>query len=110
MADDGEWARKGASIDGPTAERQYGVTREFILRGVRAGKLESRKGSAWGTPYLRVLRSELEIYIATELGSVETEKLRVQVRALMNEKARLEKERATLVAERAALEAKSPRS
>lgn len=32
------------------------------------GKLEYRDGAIWGNPYLRILRSQLEEYIADELG------------------------------------------
>lgn len=39
------------------------------MRGIQAGKLEYREGSIWGNPYLRVLRSQLEKYIAEELGA-----------------------------------------
>ena len=38
------------------------------MKGIRAGKLEYRQGIVWGNPYLRLLRSQLEKYIAEELG------------------------------------------
>ena len=64
MADYGEWNRKGAVLSDVTAQKEYGVTREFVVAGINAGKLEYREGSVWGNPYLRVLRSQLEPYIA----------------------------------------------
>ena len=69
MSEHGEWNRKGATLSDVTAEKEYGVTRDFILKGIRAGKLECREGSVWGNPFLRILRSQLEPYIAEELGS-----------------------------------------
>jgi septal ring factor EnvC (AmiA/AmiB activator) len=45
------------------------VSRDFIIKGIRAGRLEYRHGSVWGNPYIRMLRSQLEQYIAEELGS-----------------------------------------
>src|SRR5205809_2225800 len=69
MAEYSEWNRKGATLSDVTAEKEYGVSRDFIVKGIRAGKLEYRQGSIWGNPYLRLLRSQLEKYIAEQLGS-----------------------------------------
>ncbi|HVC61353.1 MAG TPA: hypothetical protein VND19_13450 [Acetobacteraceae bacterium] len=69
MADYGEWNRKGATLSDVTAEKDYGVTRDFIVGGIRSGDLEYRDGSMWGNPYLKVLRSQLEPYIAAQLGA-----------------------------------------
>lgn len=69
MAEYGEWNRKGATLSDVTAKKEYGVNRDFIVKGIRAGKLEFREGAVWGNPYLRVLRSQLEQYIAEELGA-----------------------------------------
>jgi flagellar motility protein MotE (MotC chaperone) len=68
MAEYGEWNRKGATLSDVTAKKEYGVTRDFIVKGIRARKLEWREGAIWGNPYLRILRSQLEKYIAEELG------------------------------------------
>jgi hypothetical protein len=69
MAEYGEWNRKGAVLSDVTAEKEYGVTRDFIVKGVQAGELEFREGTVWGNPYLRLLRSQLERYIVAQLGS-----------------------------------------
>jgi hypothetical protein len=69
MAEYGEWNRKGATLSEVTAQSEYGVSSEFIIKGIRAGKLEYRDGTIWGNPYLRVLRSQLEAYIAEEMGT-----------------------------------------
>ena len=69
MAEYGEWNRKGAALSDVTAQKEYGVTRDFIVKGIQAGKLEFREGAVWGNPYLRVLRSQLELYTAAQLGS-----------------------------------------
>ncbi len=68
MAEYGEWNRKGATLSDVTAKKEYGVAQDFIVKGIRAGKLEWREGAIWGNPYIRVLRSQLERYIAEELG------------------------------------------
>ena len=68
MAEYGEWNRKGATLSDVTAKAEYGVSRDFIIKGIQTGKLEYRDGAIWGNPYLRVLRSQLEKYIVEELG------------------------------------------
>jgi hypothetical protein len=68
MAEHGEWNRKGATLSDVTAEAEYGVNRDFILRGIQTGKLEYRDGAIWGNPYLRILRSQVEQYITEALG------------------------------------------
>ena len=68
MAEYGEWNRKGATLSDVTAEKEYGVSRDFIIKGIQAGKLEYREGVMHGNPYFRILRGQLEQYIAKELG------------------------------------------
>jgi hypothetical protein len=69
MAEYGEWNQKGATLSDVTAKAEYGVNRDFIIKGIQTGKLEYRHGSVWGNIYLRLLRSQLEKYIADELGT-----------------------------------------
>jgi len=45
MAEYGEWNRKGATLSDVTAKKEYGVDRDFIVEGIREGKLEYREGS-----------------------------------------------------------------
>jgi hypothetical protein len=68
MAEYGEWNRKGATLSDVTAKAEYGVSRDFIIQGIQSGKLEYRDGAIWGNPYLRILRRQLEEFIAVELG------------------------------------------
>jgi len=68
MAEYGEWNRKGATLSDVTAETEYNVNRDFIVKGIQTAKLECRDGAIWGNPYLRILRSQLEKLITEELG------------------------------------------
>jgi len=68
MAEYGEWNLKGATLSDVTAKKEYGVDRDFIVKGIRAAKIEYREGAIWGNPYLRILRSQLEKFITEELG------------------------------------------
>jgi hypothetical protein len=93
MAEYGEWNQKGATLSDVTAQKEFGVSREFIVKGIRSGKLEYRDGSIWGNPYLRLLRSQLERYISTELGTnrLVTGKHQTELRKIRKEIAILKK-------------------
>lgn len=69
MAEYGEWNRKGATLSDTTALKDYGINRDFIVQGIQAGKLEYREGSIWGNPYIKVLKRQLEQFIAEQLGA-----------------------------------------
>ena len=106
MAEYGEWNRKGATLSHVTAAKEYGVDINFIIKGIRAGKLEHREGSVWGNPYIRVLRSQLESYIAEKQGAdrLSHSKTKTELRAIKKEIAQLGKRLDALVARRAELE------
>lgn len=106
MAEHGEWNRKGAVLSDVTAQKEYGISHAFIVEGIRAGKLEYREGAVWGNPYLRVLRSQLEPYIAENLGSehLTTRKAQTELRGLNKEIADLTTKLAALKARKAELE------
>ena len=106
MAEYGEWNRKGATLSDVTAKKEYGVSREFIVNGIRAGKLEYREGAVWGNPYLRVLRSQLERYVAEEFGRgrVSSSKNQTELRKIKKEMADLKKRLVQLHARRTELE------
>jgi hypothetical protein len=106
MAEYGEWNRKGATLGDVTAQKEYGVSRDFIVEGIRAGKLEYREGAIWGNPYLKVLRSQLERYIAETLGSdhLASTKTQTELRKVKKEIADLKKKLAALQARKAEIE------
>ena len=105
VAEHGEWNRKGAVLSDVTAEKEYGVTREFIVEGIKAVKLEYRDGAVWGNPFLRVLRSQLEPYIAEKLGPehLTCTKTRTELRAINKEIAQIKKRLAVLEARKTEL-------
>ena len=98
MAEYGEWNRKGATLSDVTARKEYGVSQDFIVKGIRAGKLEYREGSIWGNPYLRILRSQLEHYIAEQFGCnhLAGSKAQTELRKVNKEIADLRKKLAAL--------------
>ncbi len=106
MAEYGEWGRKGATLSDVTAAKEYGVSRRFILKGIRAGKLEYRQGAIWGNPYLRLLRRQLEQYIAEESGGdrLSSRKAATELRKVKQEMAELQKRLMELAVRRTELE------
>ena len=43
MADYGEWTRKGAVLSDLTAQKEYGVSQDFVVQGIKSGELEFRE-------------------------------------------------------------------
>ncbi len=107
MAEHGEWNRKGATLSDKTAKKEYGVDWDFIVRGIKAGRLEYREGSIYGNPYLRVLRGQLEKYITEELGEegLNKSKNQTELRKVKKEIATLRRRLKVLNAKKAELEA-----
>ena len=106
MAEYGEWNRKGATLSDVTAQREFGVSRDFIVKGIRAGKLEYREGMVWGSPYIKVLRRQLELYIAEQYGTdrLSREKNQTELRGVKKEMAALKKRLGELETRKAKLE------
>src|SRR5664279_3319245 len=106
MAEYGEWNLKGATLSDATALKEYGVTTDFIVKGIRSGDLEHREGAIWGNPYIRVLRNQLERYIAAQLGPDHLAKktTQIELRAINKEIAEIRKRLAVLEARKVALE------
>ncbi len=106
MAEYGEWTRKGATLSDVTAKKEYGVSQDFIIKGIRAGKLEYRQGAIWGNPYIRVLRRQIEEYIAETLGEdrLSNGKNQTELRKIKKEMADLQERLIELQTRRAELE------
>jgi len=106
MAEYGEWSRKGATLSDVTARKEYGIDSDFIISGINAGKLEYREGAIHGNPYIRVLRGQLEAYIAEELGEdyLGSWQAKTELREITREIAQLRKRLDELEARRAQIE------
>lgn len=106
MAEYGEWSRKGATLSDVTASKEYGVDSDFIVKGINAGKLEYREGAIHGNPYIRVLRGQLEAYIAEELGDAYLRRwqAKTELREVTREMSQLRKRLDELEARRAQIE------
>jgi hypothetical protein len=108
MAEHGKWTRQGRSLSDVTAVKEYGISRDFILEGIRSGKLEYRQGVMFGNSYLKILRNQLEQYITEELGSqnLGEKKAQVELRTIKREIGSLKKKLAALEARKVEIESR----
>ncbi len=94
-----EWQRKGATLSDKTACKEFGLTREEIVRAIRTGKLQYREHSMYGNPWLRLLRREVEALVKKERGADH-----LKERQAKTELTRINRELKRLKADIAALE------
>ena len=66
--DDSAWTLKGATLSDKTAQKEFGLTHEEIVEGIRAVKLQYRQNSLYGSPFLRLIRREVEAWVAEKYG------------------------------------------
>jgi hypothetical protein len=102
---DSEWQRKGATLSDKTAQEEFGLTQDEIIRAIRAGALRCREGSMHGNPWLRLLRREVEALVRKRHGSnhlknlqakAELARINRELKGLKRQIADLEKRKAQL--------------
>jgi hypothetical protein len=103
-----EWTRQGATLSDTTAQKEFGLTWDEIVRAIRAGNLQYREHSMHGNPWLRLLRREVEALVSAKHGhdylkdrQAKTELVRInrELKRLRNEIAALEKRKSKLLAQ-----------
>jgi hypothetical protein len=65
---DSGWSKKGATLSDKSAQKEFGLTREEIIEAIRLGKLQYRENNIYGSPFLRLLRSEVEALVTEKYG------------------------------------------
>ena len=104
---DSEWRRKGATLSDKTAQEEFGLTWEEIVRAIRAGKLHCQQQSMHGNPWLRLLRREVEALVKEKYGAnylkdrqAKTELARInrELKRLKSQIAALEERKSKLIA------------
>lgn len=104
---DSEWLRKGATLSDKTARKEFGLTQDEIVQGIRTGKLQYRLNSAHGNPFLRLLRREIEALVKKKHGAdflkerqtnTELAQINREVKRLKRQLAALEERKSQLVA------------
>jgi hypothetical protein len=63
-----EWTQKDGTLSDKTAFKEFGLTEHDITTAINEGKLQFREGSIYGSPYLRLLRSEVEKLAEEKFG------------------------------------------
>ena len=105
---DSEWQRKGATLSDKTARKEFGLTQDEIVQAIRAGKLEYRRNSIHGNPFLRLLRREVEAlvkkkhgddYLKDQQAKTELARINRELRRLKTQVAALEERKSKLIAE-----------
>jgi hypothetical protein len=104
---DSEWRRKGATLSNKTAQEEFGLTWEEIVRAIRAGKLHCQQQSMRGNPWLRLLRREVETlvrerhggnYLKNRQAKTELARINRELKRLRGQIAVLEERKSKLIA------------
>ena len=105
---DSEWQRKGATVSDKTARKDLGLTQDEIVQAIRAGKLQYRRNSIHGNPFLRLLRREVEAlvtkqhgddYLKNQQAKTELARANRELKRLKTQVADLEERKSKLVAD-----------
>jgi hypothetical protein len=103
-----EWQRKGATLSDKTTRDEYGLTQNEIIQAIRAGTLQYREGSMYGSPFLRLLRREVEAlvekkrgvnYLADRRKKTDLERINRELKRLKKQIAALEERKSKLLEE-----------
>ena len=103
---DSEWRIQGGTLSHKNAMKEFGLSEEQIIQGMKSGKLQYRQNYAHGNPYYRVLRSEVQ-KLAKEIHGVDglqkqkdqhhLKEINKQINSLKRKLKKLEKERDDLI-------------
>ncbi len=63
------WFKKCATLSDKSARNEFGLTQEEIIEGIEDGKLHYRINSVFGNSYNKLIRSEVETFVAEKYGS-----------------------------------------
>ena len=104
---DSEWQHKGATLSDKTARKELGLTQDEIVQAIRAGKLQHRRNSVHGNPFLRLLRREVEAlvkkkhgdsYLKNQQAKTELARINRELHRLKTQTAALEERKSKLIA------------
>jgi hypothetical protein len=104
--DASQWTAKGATLSHKSAQKEYGLTYQEIVEGIRTGKLQYRENNIYGSPFLRLIRSEVEAlvnekhgkdYLKTKQLKTELAKINKTLRQLKSQTLSFEKRKAELL-------------
>jgi hypothetical protein len=105
---DSEWQCKGATLSDKTARKEFGLTQNEIVEAIRTGKLQYRRNSIHGNPFLRLLRGEVEAVVRKKYGEdhLKNQQAKTELARINRELKRLKTQLAILEERKAALTAR----
>lgn len=99
------WTKKGATLSDKTAQKEFDLTQEEIIKAIKAGKLHYRHNTLFGNPCLKLLRNEVEAFVNETYGDnhLKTQKIKndlnkinTEIRSLKRKLSKLEKKKKAL--------------
>ena len=96
---------RGGTLSDTSAQKEFGLTREEIIKAINRGDLQYRVQSTYGNPFLRLIRSEVEAWVEKRHGGshLKQKKIQTEVTQIDKDLRRLEKQIAGLRKKRAEL-------
>ena len=101
------WVKKGATLSDKSARKEFGLTQEEIIEGIRGGKLHYQENNVYGNPFLRLIRSEVEAFVEEKHGGnyLKMKKIKKDIAQTKKELKMLKIQVATLELKRSSLQA-----
>ena len=101
------WVKKGATLSDKSARKEFGLTHEEIIEGIRGGKLHYQENNVYGNPFLRLIRSEVEAFVEEKHGGnyLKMKKIKKDIAQTNKELKMLKIQVATLELKRSSLQA-----
>ena len=62
------WSDKGATFSDKSARKEFEISQEDIIEGIRDGSLQYQENHIHGNPYFRLFRHEVEAFIIRKYG------------------------------------------
>ncbi len=100
------WTQKGGTFSDKSARKEFEITQEEIIEGIKSGKLQYKQNYSHGNPYLRLLRSEVESMVNEKYGKDGLKKKKLkneltqvtkEIRKLKRQLKSLEKKKVVLI-------------
>ena len=88
-------------------EKNSALPREEIIEGIRGGKLHYQENNVYGNPFLRLIRSEVEVFVDEKHGGnyLKTKIIKKELAQTIKELKKLKIQVATLELKRSSLQA-----
>ena len=69
------WTQKNGTMSDKSARDEFGLTDSEIVQGIKSGDLTYRRNNCHGNPYLKLIRSEVEAFVAKKNGKDNLKKM-----------------------------------